>query len=540
MKIITLVVFAFLSTCSLSQNQLNFFDSADNFFETYCSEGYVNYSDVKSDTTLPKLIDYIENNEYPSGNEKAYLINVYNLFVINKISGKFPMRSPMDESDFFTDKTFLLNGKKMSLDYLENSILRKDYADPRLHFVLVCGAIGCPPIVDFAYRTDQLDSQLDTQAKKSLNNDAFVYSKEKTIYLSEIFNWYQSDFGKNNKEVIAYINGFRKVAFDEAFRVQYYPYDWTLNNNYRAEIMKSMKDARNVALVDNPIHTVTMDLQLFTAGSLLFKGQSDITLFNTMYTENKQNWKGSGISGYRATFVTHLFQYTYGISKSRRINIGLDLSFRSTGASTDSTLGGITPAFSYKNTDTSRVGLTSAGIRLKVQPFKNVNDFSIQTTFILPTIKHPEGYYPSDPSEQTLSWADWDRITWWNQIFYTKSFGKFQLFTELDLLFRFKKNANQIGMLDLPVSAFLSYFPTKKITVYAMTQHVHRYTNPIEPQNPEITDWVIGSNYTASGLGLKYQLLSNLNLEFLYTNFWRGRNSGLGNTFNIGIKFLTK
>ena len=95
-------------------------------------------------------------------------------------------------------------------------------------------------------------------------------------------------------------------------------------------------------------------------------------------------------------------------------------------------------------------------------------------------------------------------------------------------------------MLDIPVSAFFSYFPTGKITIYVMTQHLHRYTNHIAPQNPEITDWVIPANYTASGVGFKYQLLSNLNLELLYTNFWRGQNSGFGNTFNIGIKYLIR
>ena len=110
----------------------------------------------------------------------------------------------------------------------------------------------------------------------------------------------------------------------------------------------------------------------------------------------------------------------------------------------------------------------------------------------------------------------------------------------MDFLFRFKRNESQIGMLDLPASVFLSYFPTKRITFYAMTQHVHRYTNNIDPDNPIVTDWVVPMNYTASGVGFKYQVLSNLNIELLYTNFWRGRNSGLGNTFNLGIKFLTK
>lgn len=179
------------------------------------------------------------------------------------------------------------------------------------------------------------------------------------------------------------------------------------------------------------------------------------------------------------------------------------------------------------------------GPRIKIQPFKSVSNFSIQSTVYIPTIRHPEGF--NDPEgNENLYWADWDRITWWNQLFMDKTFGNFQLFTELDFLFRFKKFDNQIGMLDMPASVFLSYFPTTKITFYGMTQHVARFTNNINGHDPIVTDWVIPMNYTASGVGFKYQFLPNFNIELLYTNFWRGKNTGLGETFNIGIKFLTR
>lgn len=534
MKYFSTLLFSVLVLTGFSQDKLDFFSVADNFLGTHCSGGRVDYAAVKTDSDLPKLIEYIKTNPSPVGEEKSYLINVYNLFVISKIANSYPVGSPMDDSGFFTDKTFNLNGEKTSLDHLENGILREEHADPRLHFSLVCGAIGCPPITNFAYREEYLDKQLDQQANLALNNKSFVYTMDdnKSIYLSEIFNWYEEDFGKNKKEVIAYINGFRTDKFDDSYRVQYYPYDWTLNDANAP--VSNTQDVLPI-LPGNG----TTNLQQFTAGSLLGKGKADITLFNTMYTEDHQIWKGQEFSGYRSTFMTHLLQVTYGITKNKRINIGVDLSFRSSGQSSDSTISGLAPAFAYKNASDSRVGLTSAGLRVKVQPFKNVADFSIQSTFSIPTIKHPEGLSSSDPSEN-LFWADWDRYTWWNQLFYTKTWGDVQLFTEMDFLFRFKRNESQIGMLDLPASVFVSWFPTKRVTLYAMTQHVHRFTNDIDPDNPVVTDWVIPMNYTASGLGLKYQVLPNLNLEFLYTNFWRGRNSGLGNTFNLGVKFLTK
>lgn len=527
----TKLALLFLFPTIISFGQLpDFFESANTFFSNYCSDGKVDYTAVQSDKLLPQLVTHIETEKIPSGKEKAYLINVYNLLVINKISKQYPVSSPMDDAGFFTSKTEVIAGDKIALNDIENNLLRKQFNDPRLHFVLVCGAIGCPPIVNYAYLPELLDDQLTDQTKKALNNSSFVYQSdsESTIYLSEIFNWYSSDFGKNNSEIIAYINAFREEKFNTDYKTKFYTYNWSLN----AQKIKESK-----TLVQSP-PSINDNIQLYNAGSLLGKGKMDITLFNTMYTEQKQNWLGQSFSGYRSTFVTHLLQYTIGVSKNRRINLGVDLNFRSSAKSSDSSFSSVKNAFAYKNNDSTRVGLTSVGLRVKLQPFKSVSNFSIQSTLYSPTIKHPEGL--NHPTEQNLYWADWNRITWWNQLFYSKNFGKFQLFTELDFLFRFKVHESQIGMLDIPGSVFLSYFPTDKITVYGMTQHVHRYTNNINPQDPVVTDWVVPANYTASGIGFKYQILSNLNIELLYTNFWRGRNTGLGNTFNLGLKFLTR
>lgn len=43
-------------------------------------------------------------------------------------------------------------------------------------------------------------------------------------------------------------------------------------------------------------------------------------------------------------------------------------------------------------------------------------------------------------------------------------------------------------------------------------------------------------NYTALGGGAKYQLTQNLNVEILYSNFVRGNDTGLGQTFNLGFR----
>jgi hypothetical protein len=306
--------------------------------------------------------------------------------------------------------------------------------------------------------------------------------------------------------------------------VKYSEYDWSLNSVDSPIGIEEVNPT-----IDDRVES-RVGGQTFNPGSLLRKGQYDITNFNTLYTQTKSNWMGVDYSGTRENFVTNLLQLTYGVSENSRFNIGLDINVKSTGQSPDSTIGGVPIGFTYSNSDSTRGGITSVGPRIKIQPFKNLDNLSIQSTFLIPTISNPEGGVPG-----AQQWADWDRYTWWNQIFYTKSFGNFQLFTEADLLFRFRRRSSQIGMLDVPLSAFLSYFPNPKLTLYIMSQHVPRFTN----KNAVTNDWVIPSNYSASGLGMKYQLTSRFNIELLYSNFWRGKNTGFGSTFNIGLKFLS-
>ena len=533
-SLITLFVILGLNNLSFAQST-DFFQKSNSFLNKNVIEGRVAYSNIKQNKKeLLEIVDLIQTEKWVEKEEKAYLINAYNILVIHKIIEKYPMKSPLDENDFFDKNDIILNGKKTSLNKIENDLLRSKYKDERIHFALVCGAIGCPPIRSEAYFPDKLEEQLNEQTSQAINNKKFVWQDEaKNIYISEIFEWYKEDFGGTDQGIFDFINRYKKKTLRDDFTLITYNYDWTINDLNTAESVNNHNNVKEELSLDEDIN-----LQNFTSGSLLGKGSIDFTLFNTIYTENKNNWIGQNYSGYRSTFVTHLFQFTYGLTKSQRINIGVDLHLKNSGNSVDSSFSGLRTAFNYSNTDSTRFGLTSIGVRLKFQPFKGANNFTIQTSLSAPTIPNPEGIYISENNSKNRYWADWDRITWLNQFFLVKDWSKIQLFTEIDMIFRFKKYKSQIGMVDFPMNIFLSYFPNSKFTIYLMSQHVPRFTNNINSQDPIVTDWVIPMNYTASGIGFKYNITKAINLELLYTNFWRGKNTGLGSTYNFGIKYI--
>ena len=540
MRFLLLLSALFLAVSLPAQD---FFEKSDFFFAENVSNNKVDYRKLVANSAgLDELIDQIKKQDLTAlaeSNKKAFLINSYNLLVINQVLENWPTKSVMEIGGFFESNKVVIGGKKMTLNDLENKEIRTVYNDPRVHFVLVCGANGCPPIINKAYLPATLNAQLDLQTKIAMNNPNFIQVNEDgDVKISEIFNWYKEDFlAKGN--IIEYINSYRDIPISVEQKPRYYPYDWSIN--VRSIISgASSKAVQSFDPEDPKSESAAVNLQTYTAGSLLKKNQADFTIFNSIYTESENNWQGQDYSGYRTTFASSLIQFTYGVTKSARINLGLDISLKGSGkANNDESYNQIGRAFDFRNDDSTRVGVSYIAPKIKIQPFKNVADFTLQSSFNIVLPKHPEGYSNPDGSGTgNLLWIEWDRHVWWTQFFYTKMMfdDKFQVFAELDLLFRFKSSTSQITHFDLPASVFLSYFPTKKITTYGMIQHVPRFL--YDTKEPQINDWLIRSNYTQYGAGLKYQLKPSINIELLYTNFFRAQNGGLGETFNLGIKYV--
>ena len=259
------------------------------------------------------------------------------------------------------------------------------------------------------------------------------------------------------------------------------------------------------------------NIQSYTPSKLLNKGDWDMKWFNNLYTQTKfANSNGDSQTVLRSNFFTSSLDVFTGVSSNNRINLGLLLEYRS------NTIGGrqALAVFDLNNSATARKGLSSFAPAIKFQPLKNVTNFSIQSAFHIPVISEEtnvEGVY-----------LDQTTFTFQNKFLYDYTFpGKqWQLFTELNTEYNFgddKSFANNTVVL--APSVFVSYFPNQEFTVLGFVQHSERFGD-------------FTQNYTAIGFGGKYQLTKALNLEVLYSNFLRGKDNGLGQTFNIGLRYL--
>ena len=50
------------------------------------------------------------------------------------------------------------------MNQIEHEQIRPKFVEPRVHFALVCAAVGCPPLRSEAYDPSRLDQQLGEQA----------------------------------------------------------------------------------------------------------------------------------------------------------------------------------------------------------------------------------------------------------------------------------------------------------------------------------------------------------------------------------------
>jgi len=72
---------------------------------------------------------------------------------------------------------------------------------------------------------------LNKRTSKAMDDANFIKVDEgaETVAISKIFEWYRSDFGTTDAEIIEYINKYRSVAIPTNYKISYYEYDWTLN-----------------------------------------------------------------------------------------------------------------------------------------------------------------------------------------------------------------------------------------------------------------------------------------------------------------------
>lgn len=189
---------------------------------------------------------------------KSFFINVYNILTIHGLCKCDPMPSSVtDVGNFWKSTAYVINQLEFSLDDIEHGILRGNKrhpsalsptfsetdprrkfsmkeCDPRIHFVLNCGAKSCPAVS--VYKETNLENSLNNAARNFVNDNFRIDGNN--LHVSKLFMWYGSDFGENNKEILRWMCPYlsepsaetvRNLLESGKFEIKYEPYDWLIN-----------------------------------------------------------------------------------------------------------------------------------------------------------------------------------------------------------------------------------------------------------------------------------------------------------------------
>ncbi len=117
-------------------------------------------------------------------------------------------------------------------------MIRPTFKEPLVHMALVCGAMGCPPLLEEPFVGERLDEQLDGLARRwLLEPDGLRVDEDGTVWCSRIFLWYRADFdtlGGLPGVLERYLDPTdprRQLAIRAAREgtIQFMEYDWSIN-----------------------------------------------------------------------------------------------------------------------------------------------------------------------------------------------------------------------------------------------------------------------------------------------------------------------
>lgn len=176
----------------------------------------------------------------------VYWINAYNALMLDRVVAAWPVASVRDIRPMFGvfRLPVTVGGLTLTLQQIEDDILRARFDEPRIHFAISCASASCPPLLRTPWRAGTLEAQLDaaTRAFVSDPRNVRLDGARGVVWVSSIFDWYAADFLRSMDRrgiphphgVLDWIVQFlpreqRRRWRLARLRTSTLPYDWSIN-----------------------------------------------------------------------------------------------------------------------------------------------------------------------------------------------------------------------------------------------------------------------------------------------------------------------
>jgi uncharacterized membrane protein YdjX (TVP38/TMEM64 family) len=207
-------------------------------------DGWVDYEGLQAEAA--DLDAYIRSvaaapfEEMGRDEKLALLINAYNAFTLRLILDHYPVGSIFDipDAERWDAVRWDVGGNVWSLSQIEHEQIRPKFIEPRIHFALVCAAVGCPKLRNEAYQAEQLDEQLEDQTEYVHAGDRWFRFDPAAgvVELTQLYSWYGGDFVQVAESVLEYAARYSpelKKSLDDGVEpsIRWLHYDWSLNRD---------------------------------------------------------------------------------------------------------------------------------------------------------------------------------------------------------------------------------------------------------------------------------------------------------------------
>ena len=180
----------------------------------------------------------------------AFWINAYNYFMLDHLlrnpdDGQ-PVGSVRDYGSLFNPyrlfkrKLFDIGGHEYSLSEIELEVLlgeafaERGWKDARVHFMVNCASIGCPPLRAHIYTAANVEDMLSENTRLALDTPLHLKLDGDTLRVTSLFDWYADDFVEQSGSVRAFIGEYGSQRAGEHLRaaedIEFIDYDWSLNS----------------------------------------------------------------------------------------------------------------------------------------------------------------------------------------------------------------------------------------------------------------------------------------------------------------------
>ncbi|HHF7346587.1 TPA: DUF547 domain-containing protein [Legionella feeleii] len=184
----------------------------------------------------------IDIDAYNRNEQLAFWLNLYNALTIQIVADYYPVGS-IEEINIspglfsigpWGAKLITINHTPLSLDEIQNRIIRPIWNDPRTLYAINNAAIGAANLNKQAYHGATIEQELNDAARGYINSLRGVQVIEGKLIVSKIYDWFNEDFGGTKRDVINHIKQFAKEPLLSQLKhintINGYVYNWHLNS----------------------------------------------------------------------------------------------------------------------------------------------------------------------------------------------------------------------------------------------------------------------------------------------------------------------